>query len=396
MRDPNYIPQPTRHRSGQAVVRLNGRDVYLGRYGSPAAQAKYEKVIADWLANGRQLPELQRTINDIILAYIKHAHVFYKPIRKRNGEPGRSGEIGCITDALDVVKELYGRTPAIDFGPKRLKNVRVKMLEKGWARGYVNHQVNRVRRMFRWATEEELLDAHVYHALQAVRGLRKGLPGVRESKKVRPARMAFIKAALLRVPPMIRAMIRFQLWTGCRPSEVCRLKPKRINRSGKVWVYRPGKHKTAHHGKKRRIYIGPRAQKALEPWLEGVGPDEYVFSPARSETLRQAKRREERKTPLWPSHLKHLSLKRKAKPKRPKRSRYDTASYRRAIKRGCKTAKVAPWSPNQLRHNAATRLRRKYGIELARIILGHSTLTTTLVYAEQNLRKAMAVMEEEG
>lgn len=295
-----------------------------------------------------------------------------------------------------MVKELYGRTPAIDFGPKRLKNVRTKMLEKGWARGYVNHQVSRVRRMFRWATEEALLDAHVYHALQAVRGLRRGIPGVRESKKVRPARTASIKAALHHLPPMIRAMILFQLWTGCRPTEVCRLKPKRTNRTGKVWVYRPGKHKTAHHGKKRRIYIGPRAQKALEPWLEGVGPNEYVFSPARSEALRQAKRREHRKSPLWLSHLKRLALKRKAKPKRAKRDRYDTASYRRAIKRACKVAKLIDWSPNQLRHNAATRLRRKYGIELARIILGHSTLTTTLVYAEQDLRKAMAVMEEEG
>ena len=28
------------------------------------------------------------------------------------------------------------------------------------------------------------------------------------------------------------------------------------------------------------------------------------------------------------------------------------------------------WSPNQLRHNAATRIRAAYGIEAARIILG--------------------------
>jgi hypothetical protein len=58
------------------------------------------------------------------------------------------------------------------------------MIEKGWARSYINHQVDRIRRMFRWATEEELMPATVYHALRAVRGLRKGLPGVRESKRV--------------------------------------------------------------------------------------------------------------------------------------------------------------------------------------------------------------------
>jgi len=37
MRKPDYIPQPSRHRSGNAVLRLNGKDFYLGPYGSPEA-----------------------------------------------------------------------------------------------------------------------------------------------------------------------------------------------------------------------------------------------------------------------------------------------------------------------------------------------------------------------
>jgi integrase len=397
MRSPDYVPQPTRHKAtGQAVVRLNGRDIYLGRYGSPAAKAKYDRLITDWLDNGRQLPDAPRTVNEIILAYLEHAQTYYKPIRKRDGEPGRSGEIGCIRDALDIVAELYGRTPAIDFGPRCLKAVRAKMLEKGWSRRYANHQTNRVRRMFRWATEEELIDAHVSHALQAVRGLRKGQPGLRETKRVRPAPKAAIKAVLRHVPPMVKAMILFQYWTGCRPSEACRLKPRRINFAGDIWVYRPARHKTAHLGKRRRIFIGPRAQKVLKPWLEGVAPDEYVFSPKRSEEIRNRERRAARKTPLWPSHVDHQERKRKADPQRPKRSRYDVASYRRAIKRACKKAKVAPWAPNQLRHTAATRLRRKYGIEAARTVLGHSTAFTTEIYAERDINKARSIMETDG
>jgi integrase len=327
---------------------------------------------------------------------LEYAEAYYKPIRKVNGESGRSGEIGCIRDALDVLLADHGRTPAIDFGPKCLKAVRVKMLDKGWARGYVNHQINRVRRMFRWATEEELIDAGVSHALQAVRGLRKGLPGVRESKRVRPAPKASIKAVLSVVPAIVRAMILFQYWTGCRPSEACRLKPRRINQVGEVWVYRPGKHKTAHCGKKRRIFIGPRAQKLLKPWLEGLAPDAYVFSPKRSEAIRNAARRAERKTPLWQSHLNNQERKRKANPARPKRSRYDVASYRRAITRACKKAEVVSWAPNQLRHNAATRLRRKYGIEAARTVLGHSTAFTTEIYAEKDIKKARSIMETDG
>jgi integrase len=232
--------------------------------------------------------------------------------------------------------------------------------------------------------------------LQAVRGLRKGLPGVRESRKVKPVSVHAVKAVLRRVQPMLRAMIRFQFFTGCRPGEVCRLKPGRIDRAGEVWVFRPRRHKTAHHGKKREVLIGPRARKVLEPWLEGVAPDEYVFSPARAEQARQARRRACRKTPLWPSHLKQQAARRKGNPKRPKRERYDVASYRRAIKRACKQADIPSWAPNQLRHTAATRIRRRHGIELARIILGHSTAFTTEIYAEADRKQAKKVIGEIG
>ena len=52
--------------------------------------------------------------------------------------------------------------------------------------------------------------------------------------------------------------------------------------------------------------------------------------------------------------------------------------------------------PHQLRHNAATAIRREFGIEAARIILGHETLTATQIYAEADLAKASAVMRQIG
>jgi hypothetical protein len=36
-----------------AVVRLNGRDHYLGRYDSPESHENYDRLIAEWLADGR-------------------------------------------------------------------------------------------------------------------------------------------------------------------------------------------------------------------------------------------------------------------------------------------------------------------------------------------------------
>jgi len=51
------IPKMTHHKaSGQAVVRLAGRDLYLGAWQSNAARADYDRLIAEWLASGRRAP----------------------------------------------------------------------------------------------------------------------------------------------------------------------------------------------------------------------------------------------------------------------------------------------------------------------------------------------------
>jgi integrase len=61
------------------------------------------------------------------------------------------------------------------------------------------------------------------------------------------------------------------------------------------------------------------------------------------------------------------------------------------------TAKpVADWSPNQLRHAAATEIRRRFGLEAAQVVLGHSTADITQVYAERNQALAAQVIREIG
>ncbi len=52
-------PVPTyRHHkpSGQAVVTLNGLDLYLGAWNSPASRQECNRLVSEWLANSRQLP----------------------------------------------------------------------------------------------------------------------------------------------------------------------------------------------------------------------------------------------------------------------------------------------------------------------------------------------------
>ncbi len=52
--------------------------------------------------------------------------------------------------------------------------------------------------------------------------------------------------------------------------------------------------------------------------------------------------------------------------------------------------------PHQLRHNAATELRKEFGLEAARVILGHRSAAITEVYAEMDRQKAIDAMMKVG
>src|SRR5262245_48777416 len=190
MSRPSSVPSYRQHKqSGQAIVTLTDglgrrRDVLLGKYGSPESRVEYARIIAEWEANGRRLPARQPaspdiTVNEVALAFWKFAESYYR-------FDGRRGIESNLRDALRILKQLYGHTAAAEFGPLALKACRAEMVKKGWARTYVNAQVDRLRRMFRWAASEELLPVAVYQALRTVESLRRGRTEARETAKVKP------------------------------------------------------------------------------------------------------------------------------------------------------------------------------------------------------------------
>lgn len=61
-----------------------------------------------------------------------------------------------------------------------------------------------------------------------------------------------------------------------------------------------------------------------------------------------------------------------------------------------KWQKAHRWHPHQLRHNAATYLRKEFGLDVARVILGHSSIAVTEIYAEQDEAKARRVIKKIG
>lgn len=376
------------------MVTLSGKDHYLGPHGSPESRAEYDRLVAEWLRDGRHRrisapPESSDlTINELLVRFLKWAELYYR----KDGKP--TGEATTIRLAVRQLRQLYGHTLAREFGPKSLKTVQQAMVDADLCRNEVNRRVRTIRRVFKWGVAEELVPAPVHHALTAVTGLRRGRGDVRESKPVRPVAEAFVDAVQPFVPRQVWAMIQLQLLTGARPGEVVIMRTRDLDTSGKVWVYTPASHKTEHHGRERRIYLGPQAQEVAREWLRAE-LDKPMFSPAEATAERVATMRSRRKSPVQPSQKNRA----KRRPKKKPGDAYTVDSYRRAITYGIGKAnrervangepEIPSWHPHQLRHNAATRLRREFGLDAARAVLGHASADMTEVYAERDEAVAM-------
>ena len=165
------------------------------------------------------------------------------------------------------------------------------MIESGRCRRLINQDVHRVRAMFRWAAGEELYPGQALASLAAVEALERGRTSARERPPIAPVAESVVLATLPHLSPQVAAMVRLQLLTAARPGEVCAIRPIDLDRSDAAcWIYRPGSHKTEHHGRDRVVVIGPRAQEVLRPWLER-DPASYCFCPAEVIADREAARK---------------------------------------------------------------------------------------------------------
>ena len=399
------------------LVVLNGKQHYLGPYGTPESLAEYNRLIQEYLATTQTVADAKAspegaTIGEMIVAFWEHAEKHY---RHPDGTP--SGELVNLKVALKPLRKLYSQTPARYFGPVGLRAIRDDMVKSGLSRNSVNARINRVRRVFKWATSVELIPPGVVQALATVAGLQRGRTEARETRAVGPVAVERVEATLPYLPRPIAAMVRLQLLTGMRPGEACSMRARNLTPGEPTWKYRPESHKTAHRGRDRTILLGPQAQAVLAGFL-GSDRDAYLFRPDDAVAEHHARRRASRQSRPTPSE----QSKRVTKAGERHAGKYQRNSYRNAIARACDRAFPHPtlaaikpkrlteaqrtelegwrranhWHPNQLRHTAGTLFRAKYGLEAAQAILGHAKADVTQVYAERDLAKARAIMGEIG
>lgn len=364
----------------RCVIRWPGGKVEtksLGDYGSPESYAEHARWVAEWrqawqvdpAGTPRAVAGPVLTVDDLIARY----WVAQQELR------GNSPELTNIAAALRPVQRLYGRTQLREFGPRALKAVvramadgswmndedKAKWAQRGkrtdgWCRRFLNRNLGRVKACWKWAESEELVAAGVYQSLLTVPGVSADTPGVRVTADILPIPEDRLQAILEQLAPIPRTMVQVQLLTGMRPGELLRLTPGSLSRGDQVeiapghalatrglWAWLPAKHKTAGKKKKRLILFGRQAQELLTPFLFGPA-DQRIF-------------------------------------------KYGRSSYNQAFGRACERA--FPGEPtyhvHQCRHNAATRLVQQFGWEVAKIILGHSDVRTTAIYALENFQAAV-------
>lgn len=402
-----HLPKLRRHKpSKQGMVRLCGQDHYLGRWPEGmkdppvAVRCEYDRLVSAWIGNGRQVLRPAGdggdgpSVNEVALAYLRHAETYY---RKPDGSP--TSELANVKLALRRMKEAIGRKAVSEVDGLDLETIRRRMIADGMVRAQINKTVGRIRRVFKWGVARNLVPLAAWQKLTTVEGLRAGRSDAAESDPVQPVPVAFVDATLPFLRPQVAAMVQLQRLTGMRPGEVCAMRTCDLETGGAVWFYRPAHHKTAHHGKRRVIAIGPQAQAVLRPWLR-TGLQEYLFQPAESVAAFRAEQRASRKSKVQPSQVDRRRKRRKRQPS----DRYGKTAYVHAIYRAVDAANranpqadpIPRWAPNQLRHLHASEVRKRFGLEAAQVALGHAHAAVTEIYAERDLGLAAKVAAEIG
>lgn len=435
-----------RHDRNQAIVTLTDavtkrrKDYWLGEHGSPESRELYHRVIAEWEANGRRLfdPDFEKpATGDDPEGGITISELCARFWRARAQHLNENERSHCKT-LIRLLRRAYGSTPASAFGPRRLQRLRDDMIRadpesgrRGWGVTYTNAQVRRLCRLFKWAASQELVSASVRMELLSVDPLKSGRCDARPGRSVKPVPVEVVEQTIPFMASPVAAAVRLQLLTGARPDEVLSLRTCDIETEGSdgVWIVRPKRHKTRYMGHDRVLFLGPRAQAVIEPFMDRA-PEAYLFSPAEAQAERRAARAAARKTPL--SCGNRAGTNRKAEPKKTAGDRYDARSYYRAVQYACDVAFPPPpplakrddetraqwrkrlastglkadldawlkehrWFPYQLRHTAATLYRREHGLEASALVLGHaSARVTDAVYAERDQTKVAEIMRLVG
>lgn len=267
--------------------------------------------------------------------------------------------------ASKPLTDMFGPMPVDEFGPSCLRAVRDEYVAHGYCRAVCNRYTRSIVQMFKWGVSHELVASATWQTLSTVEPLVRGKTTAKDYDAKKPVSWEDVKEVIDESNPEIADMIQLQWNTGARSQNICTISREEIDRESDPWVWEPKVHKTIHAGKTLKMFLGPQSQELLIPRL-----------------LKEPFFVNRRGNAYVPDMYRHNIL-----------AAIDRINERRTEKG---VAPMPRWTPHQLRHARATLIREKYGIEAAQMILGHSDLKTTQIYAEPSFDLARRIASSDG
>lgn len=324
--------------TGQAFVRVQGRMIYLGKYGTPESRTRHRNIVAAAQARSEAL-DLMRP-----LSVGELCERFVLAMQQEHGQRSWQ-DIEARAVALTVCEKFAG-LEAATFGPKALQDIQQAMLKQDRLTRYgINRRKQHIVAMFKWAVSQELVQPSVWHALQAVKAIRRGRG--RDNPPRVPADPAAVDAVVAKLQADgntgAARCVRFMRATGCRPAEAYGATPADLRLSDPLPTYAVREHKNTHRGMERIVPLNAAAVAVVREAL-AARPQTHGL--------------------LFPNGAGN---------------RWDNRTLPRMIVRACEALGIQSWTPYQLRHLAATEAVNRTGNEAAvAAMLGHAPDSTVV------------------
>lgn len=357
-------------KAGRLRIKIAGRHYYLPKpLGSLESIAEYERLRLEHALGKIATPKAATSKQPLTISALIAARLADDP----RGQADK--EVRAIARACTPLAALFGDTLAAEFTTLRLRALQDAMIAgtwtadaiDRWSRTYINVQIGRVCRLFRWAETEGHVQPGTWGHLRTLPPIKRNDRRCHHTAPRLPVDWETqVLPCFKFMAPQVEAMVKVQLFGGMRPGEVCTMRRCEIDQAGPqgTWLYRPGQHKGSHRGHALVKVLGPQGQTALAPWLMAAEPEGFVFPPCKN---------------------------------RYRRGHYTVEGYGRAITRAIEAAGVAPWSAYCLRHLGKQLATREFGLDHARAFLGQLSLGATAGYAAMiDLRTAAEVARKIG
>ena len=302
------------------------------------------------------------TVAELCGMWDAHCRDYY---RGPDGQP-TSTATNAVLD-VRMFRDLFANAAVAELTHADMLQLRDALVRSGVGRSTVNSRLWRVKFMIGWALDEALIPAAVKAELTQVQGVKRGRTSTPERRPVRPVDDATISATVEHMMPNTADMVLLHRVTGMRPCELCALRWSLIDTSRTPWVYRvpPEANKNSWRGEfgfPRVVCLGPKARAILD---RHRGCD-VPFSPQSAMAEYLAERHAARVTPVYGQRRQDPHV------RRVLGSSWTTDAYSKTIRAACERANVSPWGANRLRHTFGTEVRRAFGLEAAKAVLGHT------------------------